>query len=220
MDTHIDASENPRRIQRTRRPRHHFKPSFLRPDPSSSLQLPAPRQFLTRPAYVPAPNLVPWMDAYNRESRQVVVHQGTLRAKARNQPPALSPLRHLPVLETGKSVPLMKRSYSQAVLQLEKGSAKEVVRDKEEMRLLVRGSASMQARRELELEDNVAQHVVISPVITAVERRRKQSPRPFLSDSAGFKYFNATVIPVRESHKVTVEDVRKYITYMESRHFR
>jgi hypothetical protein len=114
----------------------------------------------------------------------------------------------------------MKRSYSQAVLQLEKGTAKEEARDKEEVRLLVRGSASMHARRELELEDNAGKRVVISPVITAVEMRRKQSPPPLLSDSAGFKYFNATVIPIRESHKVTVEDVRRYITYMESRHFR
>ena len=216
MDNPLSASDNLRRTHPMRRPRHRFKPSFLRPDPAASLQLPAPRQLLTRPANVPAPNLVPWMDAYNQESRQLVLHQGAIRAKARNPPPPLSPLRHFPALNSAKLPHFMQRSYSQATISLEKPVFKEKLIEKEEIHLFVRGSASMSARRVPETAE-IGQKATISPLKTAFQGQKE----PFLrSELTGFKYFNATVIPTRESHKVTVEDVRKYIAYMESRHFR
>lgn len=214
MDTQLSASANLRRTQPIRRPRHHFKPSFLRPDPAV-LQLPAPRQLLTRPAYVPAPNLVPWMDAYNQESRQLVLHQGAIRAKARN-PPILSPLRQFPAGNSAKAPRFMQRSYSQATVSPERPVVREKHRKNEEVRLFVRGSASMSARRAQETAE-IGHKETISPLKTAFSEQKL----PFLqSELAGFKYFNATVIPTRETHKVTVEDVRKYIEYMESKHFR
>ena len=221
-----DNKQRLRRILQPHRSRHQFKPSFLHPDPSLSLPPSFPRQLLTHPVSIPASNLVPWMDAYNKESRQVVLHQGAIRSKARNPPPEIG-LSQSPVLpDSIKPVPIMKRSYTQAVLPPKESP--EVTgtktREREEIRLCVRGSASMRGRRDLELGETGKLVVNHSSPVTAVDRKHRENrvnpiSQPS-SDVSVFKYFNAGVIPSRENHKVTVEDVRKYIAYMEVRHFR
>lgn len=217
---------------RRRRRRRQFKPSFLNPETEAKATDWAagePREVITKPLDVDAKNLIPWMNAYNPQNREVVLHQATLRAKARNSQNQLPALSTSP-LDLKPEGFVMKRSMSQPLLAKvpSSDSRKPPISLSTRMslpeitirpKLFVKGQSSISDRKSE--QKALASHSAPTGSPLVYTQKRKLSPveNPEKGESV-FKYFNAGVIPERTGKKVTISDVRAYIAYMEKRHFR
>ena len=226
-----------------------FKPSFLNPETetkSAEWRAGEARELITKPLDVHVKNLVPWMNAYNSQNREVVLHQATIRAKARNSQNQLPTLTKSP-LDLKKEGFVMKRSLSQPLVSRQPSMPKLPHDDPPKPpsiisirsipsliprtpfpsislkpKLVVKGQSSISDRRDILPPSERKNHASYSaPSITPlVYSQRPRDPPIDKGESSVFKYFNAGVIPERGGRQVTIADVRKYIAYMETKHFR